>query len=210
MGYAVRTWWDERALPRLVDVALGDATSRRWREMVCGSAAGRVLEVGFGSGRNLPFYPPSVTEVLAVEPVDLAWERAADRIARFGRPVRRIGLDGASVALADHSVDLVVSTWTMCTIADLEQAVGEMHRVLRREGTLCYVEHVRSPHPRARRLQERLQPVWGTVAGGCQLDRDIEAVLAAGGFEIRRLSPAPDPAHFELVPFVAGLAAPRA
>lgn len=216
MAYAVRTWWEDRALPRLVDVALSDATSRPWRETVCGPVGGRVLEVGFGSGKNLELYPPSVNEVLAVEPADLAWERAAERIAAFGRPVRRIGVDGASLDLPDASVDVVVSAWTMCTIPDLDSAVREMRRVLRPGGSVRYVEHVRAGHPRARRIQERLQPVWRSVAGGCHLARDIAGTLEAAGFEVTRLSrehasprPAPPSPRFQLLPFEAAVALPR-
>ena len=90
-----RSWWDERVLPRLVDVVLSESVSHRWRELVCAAATGRVLEVGFGSGHNLPHYPASVTEVLAVEPSDLAWDRARTRVESFDGLVRRIGLDGA-------------------------------------------------------------------------------------------------------------------
>lgn len=203
----MRTWWEERILPRLVDVALNDAMARQWRALVCEPAAGVVLEVGFASGKNLPFYPDAVREVLAVEPADLAWERAADRIREFGRPVRRVGLDGASLPIPDDSVDLVVSTWTMCTIPDLDQALREFRRVLRPGGKVRFVEHVASAHPRARRIQSGMQPVWGRVAGGCHLDRDIVGLLEAGGFEVTPLSPT-DAGRFELVPFIAGMAQP--
>lgn len=202
----MRAWWEERALPRLVDVALSDATARRWRELVCSGAAGRVLEVGFGSGRNLAYLPDAVSEVLAVEPADLAWERAAARVGEFGRPVWRVGLDGAALPVEDNAVDVVISTWVMCTIPDLDSAIREMRRVLRPGGTIRYVEHVRSPHPRARRIQERLQPFWGAVSGGCHLERDIEASLRDAGLGITALSPPPDAARFELAPFVAGVA----
>lgn len=203
----MRTWWEERVLPRLVDVAINDAMEQRWRPLVCGPAAGVVLEVGFASGKNLPFYPAAVREVLAVEPADLAWERAADRIKGFGRPVRRIGLDGAALPIPDDSVDLVISTWTLCTIADLDQAISEFRRVLHPGGTLRFVEHVAAVHPRARRIQSRVQPLWGAVAGGCHLDRDIVGRLQAGGFEVSLLS-RPDDGRFELVPFIAAVAAP--
>ena len=209
----VRTWWEARVLPRLVDVALSEATSAPWRDLVCAPATGRVVEVGFGSGRNLAHYPPSVREVLAVEPAELGWERAAGRIAEFGRPVRRIGLDGAALPLPDASVDTVVSTWTMCTIGDLPSAITEMRRVLRPGGSLLYVEHVTSPHPGARRIQDRMQPVWGVFSGGCHLNRDIEGMLEAGGFVVQPLGPQPTPrpdgSRFELVPSVAGRATPR-
>ena len=212
MTNAARTWWEDRALPRLVDVALSDAASRPWREAVCGPVDGRVLEVGFGSGRNLEYYPDTVTEVLAVEPADLAWERAAGRIAAFGRPVRRIGLDGASLDLPDASVDVVVSTWTMCTIPDLGSAVREMRRTLRPGGSVRYVEHVRSEHPKARWIQERVQPFWRSVAGGCHLARDIAGTLADAGFDVTPLAPERRDAwrapRLELVPFEAGVAHP--
>ena len=205
----MRTWWEERVLPRLVDVALNDAVANRWRTLVCDGIAGVVLEVGFATGKNLPFYPASVQEVLAVEPADLAWELATRRIEAFGPPVTRVGLDGASLPLRDDSVDVVVSTWTMCTIPDLERAIAEFRRVLRSGGTVRFVELVAAAHPRARRIQSRLQPVWGRVAGGCHLDRDIVGMLEAGGFDVRLLSPA-DEGRFELVPFIAGVATPVA
>jgi ubiquinone/menaquinone biosynthesis C-methylase UbiE len=202
------TWWDERVLPRLVDVALSDATSRRWRELVVTRASGRVLEVGFGSGRNLEHYGAGVTEVLAVEPMDLAWERASSRVESFHRAVRRVGLDGAALPVRSGSVDTVVSTWTMCTIPSLTTAIAEMHRVLRPTGTLLFVEHVASPHPRAGAIQRGVQPGWGPISGGCHLDRDIEALLEAGGFSVTPLSSRPDPRRFELVPFASGEARP--
>jgi ubiquinone/menaquinone biosynthesis C-methylase UbiE len=192
----------------MVDVALSEPTSRRWREMVAGRAEGRVLEVGFGSGHNLEHYPEAVTEVLAVEPIDLAWQRAVHRVEAFDRPVRRVGLDGAELPVDDASVDTVVSTWTMCTIPHIEAAVREMRRVLRPGGTVLYVEHVLSPHDRARSIQRGVQPVWGAFAGGCHLDRDIDALLEAGGFAITPLTPRPASDRFELVPFIAGEATP--
>lgn len=205
----MRTWWEERVLPRLVDVALSDSLARQWRTLVVGPASGVVLEVGFASGKNLPFYPAAVSEVLAVEPADLAWERAAGRIAKYDRPVRRVGLDGASLPLPDDTVDMVISTWTMCTIPHLQEAIGEFRRVLRPGGTLRFVEHVAAVHPGARRIQSRVQPLWGVVAGGCHLDRDIVGEVEAGGFDVTVLSP-PDDGRFELAPFVAGVGTPRA
>jgi ubiquinone/menaquinone biosynthesis C-methylase UbiE len=192
----------------MVDVALSEPVSRRWREMVAGRAEGRVLEVGFGSGHNLEHYTDAVTEVLAVEPIDLAWHRAAHRVEAFDRPVRRVGLDGAELPVADASVDTVVSTWTMCTIPHIDAAVREMRRVLRPGGRVLYVEHVLSPNDRARSIQRGMQPVWGPLAGGCHLDRDIDALLETGGFTITPLTPRPASDRFELVPFIAGEATP--
>jgi SAM-dependent methyltransferase len=179
--------WNERLLPRLIDVVLGERMTGGWRSKAVGGAGGEVLELGFGSGLNLDHYGPEVTRVLAVEPSDLAWERAADRIARFGRPVERVGLDGARVNLADASVDAVVSTWTMCTIPDLAAALSETRRVLAPGGRLHFVEHSLSPDRRVQGVQRRVQPVWGPLAGGCHVDRDIPAALEAAGLHASNL-----------------------
>ena len=187
-------WWNERVVPRLVDASLNDATAASWRRRVCADLSGTVLELGFGSGRNVPYLPAAVDEVLAVEPADLAWERAGARIAAYGRPVTRIGLD-----------DAVLSTWTLCTVGDLASALGEARRVLRPGGALHFVEHVRSDRLGVARWQSRLQPAWGVVAGGCHLDRDILASMRAAGFTVAA-EPAQAPMAMELVPFVSGRA----
>ncbi len=198
-GSAVAHWWEGRALPLLMDVVLADRVAGRWRREVCAGTAGEVLEVGFGSGRNLGFYPSTVSRVLAVEPSDLAWERARSRIADFGGRVDRVGLDGASLAgVGDASVDAVVSTWTLCTIPDLTAALAEVRRVLRPGGALHFVEHSLAPDPGVARAQRALQPRWGPLAGGCHLDRDIPAELAAAGFvvaDLRSRFVAPGPAR---------------
>lgn len=143
--------------------------------------------MGFGSGKNLPHYGCDVTRVHAVEPSDMAWARAAARVATFARPVTRIGLDGALLALPDQSVDAVVSTWTMCTIPDLEAALREIARVLRPTGSLHFVEHSVAPTTRVARVQHAIQPWWGRLAGGCHVDRDIPATITGAGFTLRRL-----------------------
>jgi ubiquinone/menaquinone biosynthesis C-methylase UbiE len=177
-------WWEEQALPRLMDLSLNDAAAGRYRRATTAGLHGDVVELGFGSGRNLPHYPPTVTRVLAVEPADLSWERAAERVRTFGRPVERVSLDGARVPLPDASVDAVVSTWTLCTIPDLGSALAEARRVLRPGGTLRFVEHSLAPDERVRRTQRRVQPAWGRLAGGCHLDRDLPRLVADAGFEV--------------------------
>lgn len=184
---AVRRLYDGHVLPRIVDLTLAERITGEWRDQVCGSASGDVLEVGFGSGTNLPHYPASVRRVLAVEPSDVAWRRAGRRIRAFGRPVERIGLDGARLDLPDDSVDTVVSAYTMCTIPDLEAALAEMRRVLRPGGSLHFVEHGLSPDPAVADRQHRWTPRWGTVAGGCHLDRDIPGLVEAAGFNLSDL-----------------------
>ncbi|MEO6604381.1 MAG: class I SAM-dependent methyltransferase [Aeromicrobium sp.] len=176
--------WDQRILPRLIDVVLGDRFTSGWRERVCRELAGETLEIGFGSGTNLAHCGERVTRVLAVEPSDRAWEIAQNRIVDFGRPVRRIGLDGAHLGLPEASVDAVVSTWTMCTIPDLTAALTEVRRVLRPGGTLHFVEHSLAPTSRVAHVQHTIQPGWGRVAGGCHLDRDVPELLSAAGYSV--------------------------
>ena len=180
----VRRWWDEQVVPRLTDRGLADATAGSWRASVCGGAAGEVLEIGFGSGRNLAYYPAAVTGVLAVEPAELSWRRAQPRVTASGMPVERIGLDGAELPVADASVDTVVSTWTMCTVPAVERALSEVRRVLRPGGTLRFVEHSLAPDQRIANRQRRIQPFWGPVAGGCHVDRDIAKLVRDAGFDL--------------------------
>ncbi len=122
----VEGWWTTHILPRLVDVTLDNAYMRDLRQQLCREARGEVLEIGFGSGLNLPHYPPSVTRVSAVEPSDVAWERSAPRRRAAGVPVRRMGLDGAALALPDSSIDTAVSVFTLCTVPDATGALREL------------------------------------------------------------------------------------
>ncbi len=181
---AVARWWDEHLVPRLVDLALADATASRWRATVCAGLSGEVLEIGFGSGRNLPFYPDAVRSVLAVEPSQLAWQRARERVSAFGRTVDRVGVDGARLPVEGASVDAVVSTWTLCTVPAIESALAEVRRVLRPGGTLRFVEHTLAPNHRVARVQRAIQPLWGRASGGCHVDRDILGLLVDGGYAV--------------------------
>ncbi|MCZ4497616.1 MAG: SAM-dependent methyltransferase [Marmoricola sp.] len=178
------SFWEDRILPRVIEVTCSDRMTGRWRAQALAAVRGEVLEVGFGSGTNLAHYPAGVARVDAVEPSDLAWQRAQPAVADFGRPVRRVGLDGAALVLDDASVDAVVSAYTMCTIPDLDAALAEFQRVLRPGGALYFVEHSLSPDPGVASWQRRIQPAWGRIGGGCHLTRDIPALVAGSGFAL--------------------------
>jgi SAM-dependent methyltransferase len=183
----IGAFWEAHLLPRVIEVTCSEKATGEYRTRVCAQVRGEVLEVGFGSGTNLGHYAADVEKVYAVEPADLAWKRASKAIDGFGRPVERIGLDGAAVDLPDASVDAVVSSYTMCTIPDLDSALTEMRRVLRPGGSLHFVEHGLAPDPGVAARQHRYQPWWGKVAGGCHLNRDIPALVTEAGFTLEEL-----------------------
>ncbi|MCW2615525.1 MAG: rebM 2 [Frankiales bacterium] len=174
--------WGDQVVPRIVDVACGPRQTAELRERVCAGLTGRVLEIGFGSGHNVPFYPPAVTRVDAVEPSDLGWRLAAKRLAGSTVHVERSGLDGQSLPFADATFDSALSTWTLCTIPDAVAALREVRRVLRPGGVLHLVEHGLAPTAGVQRWQHRLEPVQKRVAGGCHLARPIRQLLVEGGF----------------------------
>lgn len=180
-------FYNDRIVPRLVELALGGRSTDRVRARVCEGLSGEVLEVGFGSGHNLAHMPSAVTEVLAVDPSETARHLGAGRIAASPVPVELVGLDGEHLPLPDASVDSALSTWTLCTIPDAGAALREMHRVLRPGGTLHFVEHGRAPDRRTARRQARLTPLQRRIAGGCHLDRPIDELIEAAGFRIERL-----------------------
>jgi len=175
----------ERVLPRIINVACGMKTSNPLRSRVCEGLHGRVVEIGFGSGLNVPFYPDTVTSVSAVEPADLGWKLAQRRVAASTIPVERAGLDGQSLPFPDDAYDTAISTWTLCTIPDAVQALREVRRVLKPGGTLHFVEHGLAPDEKVQRWQHRLNPIEKKVFGGCNLDRPIVKLITDAGFTIK-------------------------
>lgn len=174
----------DQVLPRIINTACGMKANRPLRERVCGGLHGQVVEIGFGSGHNVPFYPAAVTGVAAIEPAGLGWKLAAKRLETSRVPVERTGLDGQSLPLPDDSCDTALSTWTMCTIPDIGAALAELRRVLKPGGTLHFVEHGLAPDDKVQRLQHRLEPVQKRLFGGCHLTREIADLLTTAGFTI--------------------------
>ncbi|WP_405135888.1 class I SAM-dependent methyltransferase [Nocardia sp. NBC_01388] len=177
--------YENQVLPRIIDLSCGAKFLDPVRKRVCAGLSGRVVEIGFGSGRNVPFYPAVVKSVSAVEPVGLGWKMASGRIAASAVPVERAGLDGQALPFEDNSFESALSTWTLCTIPDVHAALSEIRRVLVPGGTLHFVEHGLAPDPGVQVWQHRLNPVQQTLFGGCQLDRDIRGLIEDAGFEVR-------------------------
>ena len=179
--------WEQRVVPRLVEVSLRGPEIGVLREQVCAGLSGQVLEIGFGSGLNTDFYPAAVDSVDAVEPSDTGWRMSERRRAGAVRPIRRLGLDGQSVDADDAAYDSVLSTFTLCTIPDVARAMQEVRRVLRPGGTFHFLEHGSGPTERVRRWQRRFEPVQRRMAGGCHLTRDIPTMVRDAGLEVHEL-----------------------
>lgn len=176
--------WREQVVPRVVNIACAAEAGRPLRARVCVGLTGEVVEIGFGSGLNIPFYPAAVASIAAVEPAGIGWRLAARRVAASTVPIRRAGLDGQSLPFEDDSFDTALSTWTMCTIPDPAAALAELRRVLRPGGRLHFVEHGLAPDAGVQRWQHRLEPVQKRLAGGCHLTRPIADLIRDAGFDV--------------------------
>jgi ubiquinone/menaquinone biosynthesis C-methylase UbiE len=179
--------YDRWILPRLLDLAMSQRQLGAYRAGLVSQAEGRVLEIGIGSVLNLPFYGPGVELILGLDPSEPLLSTAGRRARAAGREVGLMRASAAAIPLAEASVDSLVMTWTLCSIPHPLAALAEMRRVLRPGGKLLFVEHGLSPDPAVQRWQHRLTPLWRHIAGGCHLDRKIDGLVRAAGFEIQGL-----------------------
>jgi len=180
-------FYGDEVLPRITNVLLGNKAFGQLRQEVCEGLHGDVVELGFGSGLNLPWLPAAVTGLWAVEPSGTATKLAKKRMASTPVPVHVAGLDGAHLELSDEKFDGALSTMTLCTIPDISSALQELRRVLKSGGSFHFAEHGHSPDERIAGTQERFNGVQKRWAGGCHLNRDIAALITGAGFGIEEL-----------------------
>ncbi|HET8988794.1 MAG TPA: class I SAM-dependent methyltransferase [Humibacillus sp.] len=197
-------WWSTQVTPRLVEVGSTGEEMLAYRRRVCEGLAGRVVELGFGSGANLEALPVGVTSIVAIEPSDVAWKRSEKRRASSPVPVERGGLDGQRLDLPDESADAVLSTFTLCTIPDADAALREVVRVLRPGGALHFFEHGLAPDDGVVRWQHRLEPLQMRLFDGCHLTRRIDRLVEDSGLVIETLERAYAPPPALMRPWVFG------
>jgi len=180
-------FYQDRIVPHLVRLSMRNEVLAPYRRRIVPAAEGRVLELGIGSGVNLPLYSASVREVIGLDPSAKLLEMAGEAARPLARPIELLEGSAETIPLDDASVDTVVSTWTLCSIPDVTRALAEVRRVLNPSGQFLFVEHGRSPDANVRRWQDRLTPMWKRLAGGCHLNRAIPELLQGAGFHIERL-----------------------
>jgi SAM-dependent methyltransferase len=177
-------FYDERVLPYLMNFACGSKSSGPERARVCQGLQGDVVEIGFGSGHNIPYYPKDVVRVAAIDPAGTSWQLASNRMKSTNVPVQWSGLDGESLPFPDASYDSALSTFTLCTIPDANKALLELRRVLKPGGTFHFLEHGLSPDESIQQWQRRLEPINKRVLGGCHLTRPIVQMISDAGFTV--------------------------
>jgi ubiquinone/menaquinone biosynthesis C-methylase UbiE len=182
------SFYEKHVLPYLIDLACGIRPVRRQRQKLVPLASGKVLEIGIGTGLNLPHYNPArIERIWGLDPALEMHTLATKRVARSGLPVELVGLSAEKIPMSDRSFDTVLLTYTLCSIADPAAALREMRRVLKPDGRLLFCEHGQAPDESVRRWQDRLTPLWSRVAGNCHLNRAVPQLLEASGFRIESL-----------------------
>lgn len=177
----------DRVLPWLIHLVMRQKRLTPYRDRLILAATGRVLEIGIGSGLNLPFYRSDVREILGLDPSPRLLEIAGNAARHKFMPLKLVKASAEAIPLDNRSVDTVVTSWTLCSIPEVEQALKEMLRVLKPSGSLLFVEHGRAPEPRIQWWQDHLTPAWKHLAGGCHLNRAIAPLIVDAGFRIDRL-----------------------
>ena len=180
--------YTERIFPRLLDLAMKYREFTRYRERIVPRAQGTVLEIGVGSGLNLPFYGSRVERLYALDPSEALLRMTGRKMDAAPFPVELMSQPAESLLLADESIDTVVTTFTVCSIGEPLQALREMRRVLKPGGKLLFAEHGLAPDVSVQRWQHRLNPVWKKLSGGCNLDREMDVLIDAAGFRTRNIS----------------------
>jgi ubiquinone/menaquinone biosynthesis C-methylase UbiE len=181
------SFYSDQLLPRFQDKVMDRKAAREVRERVCAGLRGNVIEIGFGTGLNTPHYPSAVAKVSAIEPSAICMRIAEPRIRQASAVIELEGLDGEHLDLQDEAFDTALSTWTLCTIPNLEMALGEVRRVLKPGGSFHFVEHGHAPDARVSRWQDRLEPLNKRIAGGCHLTRRIPEMIEQAGFVVEQL-----------------------
>ena len=176
-----------RILPRLIDFGMRRKAFLRLREHLVAAARGQVLEIGVGSGLNLPCYHRDLEGLCGIDPSPELLAMARRQAAWVHFPVSLAEGRAEKLPLDDHSVDSVVMTWTLCSVAEPEQALAEIRRVLRPGGSLLFIEHGRAPEAGVQRWQDRLTPFWRKLAGGCHLNRPVDRLIEAAGLRLTEL-----------------------
>jgi ubiquinone/menaquinone biosynthesis C-methylase UbiE len=176
--------YQQYIVPRLTHFAMRQNYLVPFRKHVVGAAEGKVLEIGIGSGLNLPLYGAAVTSVVGLDPSSELLRMAGARASDATVPIRLLDASAEAIPLDATSIDSVVTTWALCTIPDAACALAELRRVLKPSGRLLFVEHGRAPEPGVARWQDRLDPLWSGLAGGCHLNRKIDGLITGNGFRI--------------------------
>ncbi len=178
----------KHVFPRILDWALRSPEAGEQRHQVLEAAKGEVLEIGFGTGLNLRYYPEAVTRVIAIDTERMLPEKVAQRLAQVRLLVEQMQLDASGrLPFDDNTFDTAVSTWTLCSIEALAAALAELRRVLKPEGQFLFLEHGRSDNPKVARWQDRLNPLQKIIGCGCNMNRPIDRLIEAAGFKIIRL-----------------------